>query len=242
MHRSSLATRAPNTAHRLARRRLGLVCRSSAEQQQPKKADPKRAAAETVIDRFVSSNTAVAFGNGELVNQAIACLGERLMNKQLENVTLVAASSAAAHEAAFFGVPQQSLGEVGGKVSLLVEQVDQYDQASSSHAALKGIRAEPQQPELPRLREALAAADKVVLLAEGADVVSRLGGSLPVFIEATEGPEWEETAEALDDIFLGDAEIWRRPTSGTANPRGGKDPYISPDGHNICDIRFYEGL
>jgi hypothetical protein len=55
-------------------------------------------------------------------------------------------------------------------VSLLVEQVDQYDQASSSHAALKGIRAEPQQPELPRLREALAAADKVVLLAEGADV------------------------------------------------------------------------
>jgi hypothetical protein len=34
----------------------------------------------------------------------------------------------------------------------------------------------------------------------------------------------------------------RRPTSGTANPRGGKDPYISPDGHNICDIRFYEGL
>lgn len=34
----------------------------------------------------------------------------------------------------------------------------------------------------------------------------------------------------------------RRPSSGTANPRGGKDPYISPDGHNICDIRFYEGL
>lgn len=56
------------------------------------------------------------------------------------------------------------------QVSLLVEQVDQYDRASSSHAALKGIRAEPQQPELPRLREALAAADKVVLLAEGADV------------------------------------------------------------------------
>jgi hypothetical protein len=39
-------------------------------------------------------------------------------------------------------------------------------------------------------------------------VVSRLGGNLPVFIEATEGPEWEETAEALDDLFLGDAEIW----------------------------------
>lgn len=29
-----------------------------------------------------------------------------------------------------------------------------------------------------------------------------------MFIEATEGPEWEDTAEALDDVFLGDAEIW----------------------------------
>lgn len=36
----------------------------------------------------------------------------------LQNVTLVAASSAAAHEAAFFGVPQQSLEEAGGKVRL----------------------------------------------------------------------------------------------------------------------------
>jgi hypothetical protein len=30
--------------------------------------------------------------------------------------------------------------------------------------------------------------------------------------------------------------------SGTANPRGGKEPYISVEGHTICDIRFYEGL
>lgn len=34
----------------------------------------------------------------------------------------------------------------------------------------------------------------------------------------------------------------RRPTTGNANPRGGKDPYVSPDGHNICDVRFYEQL
>lgn len=56
------------------------------------------------------------------------------------------------------------------QVTVLVEQVDAYDKSSSSHACMKGIRAEPQQPELPRLREAIAAADTVVLLAEGADV------------------------------------------------------------------------
>lgn len=46
------------------------------------------------------------------------------------------------------------------------------------------------------------------LLRHLAQVVPRLGGSLPVFIESGEGTEWEEPAEALDDLFLGDAEIW----------------------------------
>jgi hypothetical protein len=36
-------------------------------------------------------------------------------------------------------------------------------------------------------------------------IVPRLCASLPVFIDAS---EWEEPAEALDDLFLGDAEIW----------------------------------
>ena len=43
-------------------------------------------------------------------------------------------------------------------------------------------------------------------------VVPRLGGSLPVVIEA-EG--WEDAAEELDSMFLGDAEVWcgaRTPT------------------------------
>lgn len=192
-------------------RRVSLTTtRATAGDQQPP-ADAKRAAAELLIDTYVRSNSAVAFGNGELVgmrlcsdpnsnaaardricrqlfyecdvphllqlpplpekqvNQAIACLGDRLMNKKLEvgaglvpaprlskrhvppetalvckqlpsrtrlpctshppyccgcsvlrapqNVTLVAASSAAAHEGAFFGVPQQTLEEAGGRVS-----------------------------------------------------------------------------------------------------------------------------
>ena len=55
---------------------------------------------------------------------------------------------------------------------------------------------------------------------------------------------WEETAEELDDIFLGDAELWRRPQDPqeSANPRGGRSPLIQPDGTTIVDARFYEGL
>lgn len=35
---------------------------------------------------------------------------------------------------------------------------------------------------------------------------------------------------------------WRRSESDRANPRGGDDPYISPEGHNIIDIRFMDRL
>ena len=55
---------------------------------------------------------------------------------------------------------------------------------------------------------------------------------------------WEEAAEALDDLFLGDAELWRRPQDPreSANPRGGRAPLVQPDGTTIVDVRFYEGL
>lgn len=36
-------------------------------------------------------------------------------------------------------------------------------------------------------------------------VMSRLAGSMPITIKAN---NWEETSEQIDDIFLGDAEIW----------------------------------
>lgn len=44
----------------------------------------------------------------------------------------------------------------------------------------------------------------------------RLGGALPVMIGA--GPEWEETGEALDDLFLGDAELWCAPALVQLHP------------------------
>ena len=99
-------------------------------------------------------------------------------------------------------------------------------------------------------------------------VVSRLGGDVPVFIDAE---NWEDVAEELDDALIGDAELWygthqyecvaqpgsiylsssvdlmsrmydcrRRPISGTSEPRGGSQPYVSSSGEAIVDIRFGE--
>jgi ribose 5-phosphate isomerase A len=47
----------------------------------------------------------------------------------------------------------------------------------------------------------------------------------------------------LDDVFLGDAEVWRRGAELDANPRGGKNPYVSPDGkYTIIDLVFNDPL
>jgi ribose 5-phosphate isomerase A len=104
----------------------------------------------------------------------------------------------------------------------------------------QGRERSPAQPELRRAQELREAATLLVALAP-LEAVSTAGltGGVPIQIDAD---EWEEVAEALDDEFLGDATVWRRPMSGTADPSGGDRPYISPEGHTIVDLVFEDGF
>ena len=94
------------------------------------------------------------------------------------------------------------------------------------------------QPSLPRVRQLLEVATTVVVVALASG--TRMGGSVPVLIDGNE-LEWEDTAEELDDMFLGDAEVRRRSLDVMANPRGGNTPVVTEDGHMILDIQFNEG-
>lgn len=191
----------------------------------------------TFVDKFVNSNMVLGLGSGELVNLAIEEVGRRLSSGLLEGISAVPACDAAAHEAAFHGVPLLP-DDKAPVVDLLFDEADQIDLKSNTF--IKGLAFEPQQPQLPRLRIVAARATNVIVLVNGTAVVPRLSGSLPVWLEE-EG--WEEAAEELDDVFLGDAEIWRRGSFGlTDDPKGGDVPYASPDGHAIVDVRFYETL
>ena len=70
-----------------------------------------------------------------------------------------------------------------------------------------------------------------------------MGGAVPVAMRCASREEWEEAAEELDDQFLGDAEVWRRGAEPDANPRGGKNPFVSADGgHTIVDLRFADPM
>ncbi|XP_011016814.1 PREDICTED: probable ribose-5-phosphate isomerase 4, chloroplastic [Populus euphratica] len=62
-----------------------------------------------------------------------------------------------------------------------------------------------------------------------------LEGSIPVLVQAL---NWMETAEEIDDLFLGDAEVWRRSSIGQAGPMGGDFPFITREGHNVLDVIF----
>ncbi|CAI5501274.1 unnamed protein product [Closterium sp. Naga37s-1] len=62
-----------------------------------------------------------------------------------------------------------------------------------------------------------------------------IDGEVPVEIEQE---HWLDIAEEIDDLFLGDAEVWRRPTSGTAGPLGGEFPLVTEGGHFVLDVIF----
>ena len=62
-------------------------------------------------------------------------------------------------------------------------------------------------------------------------VQSALTGSVPILVPAD---EWEEVAEAIDDVFLGDASVWRRPMTGEADPFGVRIAYRVRLQHSCC--------
>ncbi|KAG2490235.1 hypothetical protein HYH03_011359 [Edaphochlamys debaryana] len=234
MNRASVRSHAHCAGmHRASRRAVAVFC------SRPAVAESKRAAAKAVVDRFVTNNSVIGLGPGELCNLVIEEVGTRLAMGKLEGVSGFPACDVAAHEAAFHGLPLLPEARAT-EVTLVLAEADALD--PGANAALLGCSGEPQQPDIPRLRSLLSkqGGAPLVLLTESSRVVKRLGGTLPVWLDAD---NWEESAEELDDIFLGDAELWRRSATGQQdNPRGGDNPYVSPQGHAIVDVRFYEGL
>jgi ribose 5-phosphate isomerase A len=235
------------------------------------------AAARLAVDRFVRPGAIVGLGRGEMVQRAVAAIGQRIKEGKLGNVSVVASAAPAAAAAAFHGVPVQPTSSSAPVV--FFDEADQIDLVANAY--LSGSRSgEAAHPDLPAIavlvEQTLARGGEVVaLLPSAAACVPRLNAALPIAIAGassasssasggggvggggSEQPAaaaaaaageaiaaWEETAEELDDLFLGDAELWRRPQDPqeSANPRGGRSPLIQPDGTTIVDARFYEGL
>ena len=207
--------------------------------------DALRKCAIAFVDRHVSSGDRVGIGAGPMVSLVLAEIHDRLADSRLDDVQAVPTGTLTAKEAAVAGVPVTSLENVPA-VDVCVLQADEAvtyrSEKSPGIAAVVGREQRPVQPDLILTRQVIKKSVKVVLLTTELRDPVPLGGGVPVAIVGGQS-EWEECAEELDDMFLGDAEVWRRGAEIEANPRGGKTPYLSPDGiHTIVDLRFKDPL
>ncbi|BDA44081.1 probable ribose-5-phosphate isomerase A [Coccomyxa sp. Obi] len=200
----------------------------------------ERSVAELVVKQYVKEGNVLGLGSGTLAASVIEVLAAERERGNLRAITCIPANDTAAVEAAIQGLPLSDV-EQHSKVDLMFSEVDEVDRSNLACIFGRNIGGTaPVHLPIPRMRQLLASSEHMIALVDDPDkVVHRLAGDIPVFISAG---DWEDTAEDLDDRFLGDAEIWRRPSKGTANPRGGDQPYLSSAGEHILEIRFDDTL
>eukprot|EP00210_Caulerpa_lentillifera_P009377 g8939.t1 len=192
-----------------------------------------RDAAIVAVDKFVESGNTVALGTGEMSTRIFEYLKQCLNVKALKDIVCVTTTDVAATEAAFQGIPHAKSAEIE-HVDVMFQELDQVD--SQSGAFIFGRQTEPHQPQIMKARLVMKKAKQCIGLIDNEEkITNRLNGTVPICID---DETWEDSSDEIDTMFLPNAEVWRRPVSGQAGPTGGPTPYISPEGHNIIDVRF----
>lgn len=190
-----------------------------------------RTAADVILDNFVSAGAVIGLGVGPTVDAVISQLKLRDAD-----IKCVPSSTVTAAELLYHGI-QVSTADP----TIFITDVDCIDTKDAARPFVIGCALPDQlsQPQIVKAAQLVASSSKIIAVVSSNVISGRLHGDLPVIIDAD---DWEETAEELDDLFLGDAEVWRRSSDvgGLSSPRGGQNPYISCEGHTIIDIRFYE--
>ncbi|XP_031405201.1 probable ribose-5-phosphate isomerase 4, chloroplastic isoform X3 [Punica granatum] len=174
----------------------------------------------------------VGLGSGLASGMAIKYLGQQLRAGALEDIVGIATSVASASEAAKAGIPLDNYQE-NSQIDFAFDDADIIEEetliAVIGHSRLQGEESIIQEKSI------LTAAKKLVFMIMESKYRSTLEGSVPVLVQSI---NWMETAEEIDDLFLGDAEVWRRPSIGHADPLGGDYPLITKEGHNVLDVIF----
>ncbi|CAL5343416.1 unnamed protein product [Camellia sinensis] len=110
--------------------------------------------------------------------------------------------------------------------------LDHYQDTSQIDFAFNRLQGEE---SVIQEKNTLKAAEKLVFIVTEKQYKSGLEGSIPVLIKSF---NWMETVEEIEDLFLGDAEVCRRPSIGHAGPTGCDFPLITREGHNVLGVLF----
>jgi len=210
--------------------------------------DIRKGMARYFVDNYVKDNMVLGIGTGPTISAIIVELGQRMSKGSPKGVKCLPASQVSTSECAFQGIEVAYISD-SPSVAVAVEEASQVDIELPSMPYISWSANtnynKVGQPQLATAKAVIKLADRKVVVADDIAKLSsgRLEGTLSVLVAGADSEEWEETAEELDDIFVGDADLWRRPANleeiTTANPKGGNNPYTSADLDTIVDIRFY---
>uniref|UniRef100_A0A0E0KJR6 ribose-5-phosphate isomerase n=1 Tax=Oryza punctata TaxID=4537 RepID=A0A0E0KJR6_ORYPU len=206
---------APATVRRRSRRHA-VTCAAAADADVVGLFD----AAKLTVDRFVESGMVVGLGSGPASGLAIQYLGTRLRRGSLTGILGIPSSMISASEAEKAGI-----------------QVSNYEEGTQDTmtAVIGRRKTESGEPSFMEEKGIVKSAGKLAFIIGHEKYVKGVEGSIPVLVKSA---NWIDTAEEIDDLFLGDAEVWRRPSIGTAGPLGGDFPLVTKEGHHVLDVIF----
>ncbi|TVU44730.1 hypothetical protein EJB05_04182 [Eragrostis curvula] len=215
-------------------------------------------AAKLTVDRFVKSGMVVGLGSGPASALAIQYLGARLRRGSLTGIVGITSSVLSASEADMAGMQVSSYQE-GTKIDFAFTDADVIEEGTLA-AVIGRRKIENGESSFTVDKAMLKSAGKLAFIVGTDKYVTGIEGSIPVLVKTVRKSSgtseqfvlsnvhkernrsfqgnWIDTAEEIDDLFLGDAEVWRRPSFGTAGPLGGDHPLVTKEGHHMLDVIF----
>ncbi|KAF5472156.1 hypothetical protein F2P56_008896 [Juglans regia] len=190
-------------------------------------------AAHYTVDTYIKTGMVIGLGSGYASGMAIQYLGRQLRAGVLKDIVGVPTSVASASEAAKAGIPMDKYQDCL-QIDFAFDDADIIEEGTLS-AIIGRQRPKDEESVLLQQKSILNAAKKLAFMITESQYKGDLDGSIPVLIQSL---NWMQTAEEIDDLFLGDAEVWRRSSIGQASPLGGDFPLVTREGHNVLDVIF----
>ncbi|XP_012075539.1 probable ribose-5-phosphate isomerase 4, chloroplastic isoform X4 [Jatropha curcas] len=189
-------------------------------------------AAKHTVDSYIESGMVIGLGSGNASGMAIQYLGRQLRTGALKDIVGIPMSVASASGAAKAGIPLDQYQD-GSQIDFAFDDADLIEEETL--IAVIGRRKSQVEESIIQEKSILNAANKHVFIIPEKQYKGVIDGSIPVLVQSL---NWMEAAEEIDDLFLGDAEVWRRPSIGDAGPLGGDFPLVTREGHNVLDVIF----
>ncbi|KAJ4702804.1 Ribose-5-phosphate isomerase A [Melia azedarach] len=197
-------------------------------------------AAQHTVDTYVRSGMVVGLGSGKASAMAIQYLGRQLRTGALKDIVGIPTSIASASEAATAGIPLDQYEDTS-QIDFAFDDADIIEEQTL--IAIIGRRQPKGDESIIQEKSVLNTAGKLVFMISENQYKGVVDGSIPVLIQTIENYiyfrliGWK-LQEEIDDMFLGDAEVWRRPSIGYAGPLGGDFPLVTREGHHVLDVIF----